>query len=143
MKAMKGFITAILAVGVIRLLLSLAGLPNSTVKYASMTVIILAGAVYFSVTTRTHMGRLKDAFFLILPYLIVEVLALAYTWLSGRPTIFHAEEYSLGYGIAAHTTGHLVGGLTWEPLALFVVMEIVWAIYTAGRMILNSKPRSA
>ena len=139
---MKGFITAIAAAGVIRFVLSVAGLPNSTVKYVSMTVVILAGAVYFAVTTPTHKSRLKAAFLLILPYLVVEVLVLAYTWITGRGTIFHAPEYSFGYGIAAHTLGHLAGGLTWEPLMLFVLMEIVWVIYSGGRMIISPKPRS-
>jgi hypothetical protein len=142
-KAMKGFITVIAAVGVIRFILSVSGLPNSTVKYVSMSVVILAGAIYFALTTPTHKGRLKDAFLLILPYLVIEVLALGYTWATGHQTIFHAEEYSLGYGIAAHTLGHLVGGLTWEPLFLFLLMEIIWAIYTACRMVLGARPRSA
>jgi hypothetical protein len=142
-KAMKGFIAVIAAVGVIRFILSVSGLPNSTVKYVSMSVVILAGAIYFALTTPTHKGRLKDAFLLILPYLVIEVLALGYTWATGHQTIFHAEEYSLGYGIAAHTLGHLVGGLTWEPLFLFLLMEIIWAIYTGCRMLLGARPRSA
>jgi hypothetical protein len=142
-KAMKGFIAAIAAVGIIRFILSVSGLPNSTVKYVSMSVVILAGAIYFALTTPTHKGRLKDAFLLILPYLVIEVLALGYTWATGHQTIFHAEEYSLGYGIAAHTLGHLVGGLTWEPLFLFLLMEIIWAIYTAFRMVLGARPHSA
>ena len=142
-KVMKGFITAIAVVGVIRFVLSVAGLPNSTVKYVSMTAIILAGTVYFAVTTATHKGRLKAAYLLIMPYLVVEVLALGYTWLGGRVTIFHAEEYSMGTGIGTHLLGHLVGGLTWEPLAFFAGMEIVRGIYTGGRMIVKPKPRSA
>jgi hypothetical protein len=142
-KVMKGFITAILVVGVIRFALSVAGLPNSTVKYVSMTVIILAGVVYFAVTTPTHKSRLKAAWLLIMPYMVVEVLALAYTWLSGRVTIFHAQEYAMGAGIGGHLLGHLIGGLTFEPLALFVAMEIVWAIYMGGRMIVNPRVRSA
>src|SRR6185503_8288700 len=142
-KVMKGFIAAIAAVGVIRFVLSISGLPNSIVKYVSMSVVIMIGAVYFALTTPTHKGRLKDAYLLILPYLVVEVLALGYTWVTGHQTIFHAEEYSLGYGIAAHTIGHLVGGLTWEPLFLFLLMEVIWAIYIGGRMVVGSKPRSA
>ena len=134
-KVMKGFIAAIVAAGVIRFVLSVAGLPNSSVKYVSMTVVILAGAVYFAITTPTHRGRLKAAYLLILPYLVVEVLALAYTWITGHGTIFHTPEYSFGYGIAAHTLGHLIGGLTWEPLTLFILMEVVWGIYAGGRKI--------
>jgi len=141
-RVMKGFILAIVAVGIIRFVLSVSGFPNSIVKFASMSVVILAGAIYFSYATPTHKGRLKDAYFLILPYLVIEVLALGYTWVTGHQTIFHAQEYSLGFGVAAHTLGHLVGGLTWEPLFLFLVMEVIWAIYAGSRMIAGAKPRS-
>ena len=142
-KTMKGFITAIAAVGAIRFILSVSGLPDSTVKYVSMSVIIMIGTIYFALTTPTHKGRLKDAYLLILPYLVVEVLALSYTWITGHRTIFQADEYSMGFGIAEHTIGHLVGGLTWEPLALFVIMEILWAAQTAGRRFFGAKPRPA
>jgi hypothetical protein len=140
---MKGFITAIVVVGVTRFVLSVSGLPNSTVKFVSMSVVIAAGALYFAIATPTHKGRLKDAYLLILPYLVVEVLALGYTWFTGHQTIFHAEEYSFRLGIATHTIGHLVGGLTWEPLFLFVLMEVIWAIYIGCRMVVGAKPRSA
>jgi len=142
-KVMKGFIVAIAAVGIIRFVLSVSGLPNSTVKFVSMSVVILAGAIYFAFATPTHNGRLKDAYLLILHYLAVEVLALGYTRVTGHQTTFHAQEYSLGYGIEAHTLGHLVGGLTWEPLFLFLIMELIWAIYMGCRMIVGAKPSSA
>lgn len=128
--SMKWFIAAILAVGILRFALTVSGLPNSIVKYASMSVVILAGAIYFAVVSSRHLERLKNAYLLILPYMIVEVAALMFTWVTGMDTIFHAPEYSLGTGIALHTIGHLLGGLTWEPLALFVFMEIVWGIST-------------
>jgi hypothetical protein len=123
---MKAFIAAIVIIGIIRFALTIVGLPNSVVKYASMSVIIAAGAI------------------LILPYMIVEVAALGFTWATGREAIFHAAEYSLGSGIALHTAGHFIGGLTWEPLFLFLVMEIVWGIYALGRRVfLRPGPTSA
>jgi hypothetical protein len=103
-----------------------------------MTVIMAAGFLYFAIVSTTHKERLKAAYLLVLPYMIIEVAALGYTWASGRQTVFHAEEYSFGLGIAAHTMGHLVGGLTWEPLSGFVLMEIVWLIYSGGRRILHA-----
>jgi hypothetical protein len=142
-KVMKGFIVAIATVGIVRFVLSVSGFPNSTVKFVSMSVVILAGTIYFSFATPTHKGRLKDAYLLILPYLVIEVFALGYTWVTGHQTIFHAQEYSFGTSIAAHTIGHLVGGLTWEPLFLFLVMEVIWAIYMGCRMVAGAKPRSA
>jgi hypothetical protein len=142
-KMMKIFIAAIAVVGVVRFVLSVSGLPDSTVKYVSMSVVIMLGTIYFGLTSRTHKSRLKDAYLLILPYLVVEVLALGYTWATGRRTIFHAEEYSFGTSIGAHTIGHLVGGLTWEPLFLFLVMEVIWAVPTVIRMAAGAKSRSA
>lgn len=128
--SMRGFIAAILGIGILRFILTVAGLPNSTVKYFSMLAVVAAGGVFFAIATKTHKDRLFASYFLIIPYMVIEVLALGYTWLSGQQTIFHAPEYSLGFGIATHTLLHLVGGLTWEPLTLFILMEIVWGIYT-------------
>ncbi|HET9131515.1 MAG TPA: hypothetical protein VFO86_11230 [Terriglobia bacterium] len=126
---MKAFIAAIFAMGVVRFILTVSGLPNGVVKYFSMTVIWVAGALYFALTTNTHKERLKAAYLITFPYMVVEVAALGYTWASGRQTIFHAYEYSFGgTTIAVHTLGHLVGGLTWEPLSFFLFMEIVWLI---------------
>ena len=127
--SMRAFIFAILAVGILRFLLTVSGLPNSIVKFASMTAVILVGTIYFAMTTDTHKERLKASFLLILPYMIIEVLALGYTWITGQQTIFHAAEYSFGgTPLGYHLVGHFVGGLTWEPLSVFVVMEIVWLI---------------
>jgi hypothetical protein len=132
-RAMKGFIIAIAAMGIVRFVLTVSGLPNSTVKYFSMTAVMTVGMIYFAIATATHMGRLKAAYLLVLPYMIIEVLALGYTWASGRQTIFHASEYSFHSPIALHTIGHLVGGLTWEPLSIFLLMEIIWGLYALGR----------
>jgi hypothetical protein len=74
----------------------------------------------------------------VLPYMIIEVAALGYTWATGRQTIFHAQEYSFGVGVGEHTIGHLVGGLTWEPLFLFLVMEVIWLLYSGGRRLLHA-----
>jgi hypothetical protein len=136
--SMKLFIAAIAVMGVIRFALTMAGLPNSVVRFASMTVIMMVGLVYFAVVSMTHKERLKAAYLLVLPYMIVEVLALGFSWATGRQTIFHAQEYSFGMGIAAHTIGHLIGGLTWEPLSMFLVMELVWLIYAGGRRVLHA-----
>jgi hypothetical protein len=139
-KALKAFIIAIAAMGVLRFILSVSGLPNSVVKYFSMSAIMTIGLIYFAVVTSSHKERLKVSYFLVMPYMTVEVLALGYTWASGRQTIFHAAEYTLGTSIRVHTIGHLIGGLTWEPLLLiFVPMEVFWLLYTAARSVFKVK----
>jgi hypothetical protein len=136
--SLKLFIAAIAVMGVIRFVLTIAGLPNAAVKFASMTVIMIVGTLYFGVVSLTHKERIKAAYLLVLPYMIVEVAALGYTWATGRQTIFHAQEYSFGVGVGVHTIGHLVGGLTWEPVFLFLVMEIIWLLYSGGRRLLQA-----
>jgi hypothetical protein len=136
---MKVFIIAIAVMGIVRFILSVSGVPNEVTKYFSMTAIMTAGAIYFAIATVTHKERLKAAYLLVLPYLTVEVLALGYTWATGRQTIFHAREYSFGTSIGVHTIGHLVGGLTWEPLTVFLIMEIIWGIYAGARSLLRPR----
>lgn len=119
---------AILVMGIIRFVLTLAGFSDDVVKFFSMSVIIAVGTIYYAIATETHTERLKAAYLLILPYMIVEVAALGYTWASGRQTIFHSEKYSLGFPIGLHTLGHLLGGFTWEPLFVFLIMEVLWAM---------------
>jgi len=136
--SIKYFIGAIALMGVLRFVLTIAGLPNSVVRFASMTAIIMAGTIYYGFTSTSHKERLKASYFLLLPYMIVEVAALGYTWATGHQTIFHAQEYSLGFGIAQHTLGHLVGGLTWEPLSVFLVMEILWLVQIAACRLVRS-----
>jgi hypothetical protein len=127
--AMKLFIAAIVLVGLIRFALTVSDVPDDLVRFASMTAVIAAGTLYFGVVSPTRIARLKNAYWLILPYMIVEVTALGYTWASGRQTIFHAPQYSFGTGLALHTFGHLIGGLTWEPLMLFVLMEVIHGVH--------------
>ena len=138
----RWFIAAILAAGVFRFALSVAGVADAVVKYVSMTALIIAGTIYFGVVCTSHKERLKTAYLLILPYMVVEIAALGYTWMTGRMTIFHAPQYSLGSSIAVHTIGHLVGGLTWEPLIVFAMMEIVGKLYRGGRKLLRADAES-
>ena len=132
-KSIKVFIASIAVVGVARFALDRFGFPKDVVKYVSMTAVMTAGIVYFGIISATHKDRLKSAYLLILPYLIVEVLALSYTWITGIQTIFHVPEYSFESTIRVHTIGHFIGGLTWEPLTLFIFMEVAWAIYAGIR----------
>ena len=134
---MKAFIAAIAAMGVVRFVLDQSGISHDIVKYFSMTVVMMIGALYFAIAEKTHKGRLKAAYLLVMPYMTVEVLALGYTWITGHPTIFHTAEYSFGYPLGQHLLGHFVGGFTWEPLFGFLVMETVWGIYTGGRALLG------
>ena len=125
--AITGFAASIFLVGLVRFGLTAAGTPDGISKYASMTVVILAGCVYFGVAGLSWKELVKVSYLLILPYMAIELGGIGYTWATGKTTIFHVPQYSFGMPTDVHFFGHLVGGLTWEPLSLFIVMLIVRA----------------
>jgi hypothetical protein len=121
-------VVAIAAVGLLRFALDIFGAPANVTKVASMTAVMLAGCIYFGLRARSYRELWKFAYVLILPYMLIELAAIGYAWASGLPSIFHTPEYSFNSPIHIHFWGHLIGGLTWEPLALFVLMAAIRAI---------------
>jgi hypothetical protein len=123
--ALGGFMIAILGVGILRFVLTVSGVPNGIARFASMTVVIVAACVYFGIRSLAWRSILKISYLLVLPYMAIELAALGYTWATGRATIFHAAEYSFGLPLKLHFWGHLLGGLTTEPLGVFLAILIV------------------
>jgi hypothetical protein len=67
----KEFLILILAVGLARLILSLAGVPNSAVKFVSLTALTLVGLLYYSGRVYTSgFGSYKQ----LLPVLALQVI---------------------------------------------------------------------
>ncbi|MBI2821643.1 MAG: hypothetical protein HYX74_05410 [Acidobacteria bacterium] len=127
----RWWVLAIVLVGAARLILSTAGLPNSQVKFVSMTVVIALGTAYFPVWCARKGWSYRDLFvlsyFLTVPYMAVEVVGLSLVVLNEQPNIFHAGEYSFGTTPQLHLMGHLVGGVTWEPWTLWLVSSsVLW-----------------
>src|SRR5437773_12158896 len=112
-KTTKAFIVAIAVMGIVRFILDANGVPKDVVKYFSMSAIMVIGSLYFAIAAATHNEGLKASYLLVLPYMTVEVLALSCTWATGRETIFHAAEYSMGTSIAVHCGGDLIAGVSW------------------------------
>ena len=66
------------------------------------------------------------AYVLFVPYTLIAVPALGYTWITGVPTIFQRHEHSMtGLTIGQHFAVMLIGGFTIEPLAGFAFMSLV------------------
>lgn len=124
---------AILAVGGFRFALTVSGFEDDIARFASMTAIILAAIVYFAGRTPTRAERIIVAYGLVLPYMIVEIVGLGYTWWSGRETIFHAEPYTLGTSMKVHFFGHLIGGITWEPAIVFLLLSALARVWPRRR----------
>jgi hypothetical protein len=62
----RGFVAAIFLMGFLRFVLTMIALPDSLVKFFSMSVIILVGTVYFAIRTATHKERRHTL--LLFPY---------------------------------------------------------------------------
>src|SRR5689334_24193729 len=103
------FIVLILAVGAIRFALSVSGFPNDLVKWVSMSAVIAVGIVYYGLVCDGWKQRLKAAYLLTLPYMVVEAAALGYGLATGKSTISHTPEYSFGTSLRVHFLGHIIG----------------------------------
>ena len=123
----KGFLILVLVVGLARLGLSLAGVPNATVKFVSLTVVLLLGLIYYSVRVHTSgFGSYKRLLpVLALTVIVAQVVVVSGIMLAigtGKDNIFSAPEYSGGAN--GKTWGHVAGHL----IVMVVGPLILWGI---------------
>jgi hypothetical protein len=137
-------VLALLAVmGLARLGLSLAGLPNSTVRWLSMNAVAWAGIVYYGVAAHARGFGYKQllplALFQTLVFQAVAVLGIALA-IVGRPNIYSAPEYSFGaHSQAFHLMMHLTVGVVVATLLAWGVACLVLLITKK----LSPRPASA
>lgn len=110
----KVFIVVVLAVGIVRLALSLAGMPNSTVKWFSTTGVLWIGILYYAIRVHTSgFGSYKHLFPIVaLPQFAVQAIAIVAIGISiftGNDNIYSAPEYA--FGSDGKTWGHLLAHL--------------------------------
>ena len=127
----------IAAVGLGRLGLSLAGLPDTTVTWLSLTVVGWAAALYYGVAVHTRgFGSYKQLLpLLIVQVVLVQAIAVAGILLSiaGFPNIFAAPEYS-GPPFArtpdqwSHLLAHVTIGIVAPVLLWWGVASLVLLI---------------
>jgi hypothetical protein len=114
----KVFLALIALVGVARLGLSLAGVPDGTAKWFSMTVVAVASIFYYGTAVhRRGFGSYKQ----LLPLLLIQnvlansiaIIGIALT-VAGFLNIFGAPEFSGPFYHShqwAHILGHVIGGM--------------------------------
>jgi hypothetical protein len=120
----KPFLGLILVVGIARLALSLAGAPNSTAKWISITAVIWVGVLYYSIRVHTSgFGSYKQlfpiCFLLSLTAQVIIVPAIILAIFSGHDNIYSIPENFFGNDGKTwlHVAGHLfIGGTTLGPL---------------------------
>ena len=123
--------------GIARLGLSLAGEPDATAKWSSMTVVGLVGVFYYGVAVHTSgFGSYKQ----ILPLVFIQnvlmnsvaIVGIALS-MAGVPNIFAAPEYSPPFAQThqlqwVHMLGHVIGGMGIGSLLGWGVASLVMLI---------------
>jgi hypothetical protein len=136
----------ILVVGLARLFLSLAGVPNDTVRFLSMTVVGLAAIFYYGIRVHTTgFGSYRQ----LLPLLVIQsavangiaILGILITYFTGHANIFTAPEFGGLMRIRWHILGHVVGGLVIGPLIGWLVASIV--MWVTKRVSRKGQPQPA
>jgi len=131
----------ILVVGLAKLALSLAGMPNSTTKWLSITVLTIVGVFYYGVRVRTTgFGSYKQLLPLIfnqnvLAHAII-VIGIVIGIVTGHDNVFTAPEYSGGGDGKTwlHVGAHVVLGMIVGSLLGWLIASIVmWVTKRVAR----------
>jgi hypothetical protein len=131
----KVMLALILLVWLVRLTLSLTGVPNETAKWFSVTVLLLVGIVYYGVAVYTKgFGSYKQLYPLMLFQSVLGeglvALAIALAILTSRDNIYTAPEYS-GGGDGKnwlHVGTHLFLGIVVIPLIGWAIGSLVMLV---------------
>ena len=124
----KGILGLIVLVGIVRLALSLGGVPNSTTRWLSITAVGWIGILYFAVRVHTSgFGTYKHLlpiyFLQSLAAQVVVVPAILLAIFTGQDNIYTVPEYSFGSDGKTwlHAGAHLFVGTTIGTLVGWVV----------------------
>jgi hypothetical protein len=126
----KVWLVLLAGVGLARLGLSLAGMPDRTAAWLSMNVVAWAAAFYYGVAVHTRgFGSYRQ----ILPLAIFQTVlqqSIAVVGIllaiAGLPNVYAAPEYSFGgQSQWAHLLAHLTIGMVVPPLLLWGVASLV------------------
>jgi hypothetical protein len=126
----KVILVLLAAVGLARLGLSLAGLPDKTVAWLSMNGVAWAGALYYGVAVHTkgfgsYRHILPLGFFQTVLQQSIAVLGILLA-IGGYPNVYAAPEFSFGVQSQwSHVLAHLTIGLIVPPLLLWGVASLV------------------
>jgi len=126
----KVVLAVLAAVGLARLGLSLAGVPNTTVAWLSMNVVGWAGVLYYGVAVHTrgfgsYRQLLPLALFQITLQQLIAVLGILLA-IAGLPNVYAAPEYSFGAQSQwLHALSHLTIGIVVATLLMWGVASLV------------------
>jgi small basic protein len=137
----QGILGLILVVGLAKLAMTLAGMPNSTTKWLSLTVLTLVGVFYYGVRVHTSgFGSYKQMLPLIFNQNVVAhaivIIGIVIGIVTGHDNVFTAPEYSGGGDGKTwpHVGAHVVLGMFVGTLVGWLVASIVmWVTKRVAR----------
>ena len=125
------FLILVPLVGIIRLGLSLQGMPNHTVQWFSMTVVAIIGVFYFAIRVHTTgFGSYKQLLVLValqnLASQVVSIAGILISIITGMGNIYSAPEFSFG-GVNPwiHLAMHVFVGTTVGSLFPWLIGSLV------------------
>jgi hypothetical protein len=127
------FLILIPLVGIVRLALSVNGAPNTTVRWVTMTGLMVIAVIYCAVRVQTTgFGSYKHLLvvcaLLNLTTQIVSIAGIVTARVTGRENIFSAPEYSFGAGSSlGHIAAHVFVGTTVGSLVPWLVGSLILA----------------
>ncbi len=129
----KPILIAILVVGLLRLSLSLAGVPDGTVRWLSMTVVALIGVFYYGIQApRTGFGSYRH----LLPLAVIQstlangiaIVGILIALATGQQNIFTAPEFGGEGQQAFHLFGHAAFGIGIGSILSWGISSLVMLI---------------
>jgi len=128
LKFQRAILLLILAVGLGRLILSLAGVSNSATKWLSISVVALLGLIYYAIRVHTTgFGSYKQLLPLVFVQSVVSqgiiVAGIVIAIFTHKDNVFSAPEYSGGTDGKTwlHVAAHLIVGLVIGPLVGWLI----------------------
>ena len=127
------FLVLIGAMGVIRLALTLGGLPNGTVKWFSINAVLWIGVLYYAVRVHSSgFGAYKQLLVIYALLNLVEqaavIVGIVLAIVTGTTNIFSTPEYSFGANPWVHLGAHLTIGLAAGTLMPWLIGSAILAI---------------
>ena len=149
----KPILVLILIVGLARLLLSLAGVPNSTVKWLSVTVVTLLGGLYCAIRVHTSgFGSYKQLLPVIallnLTAQIIAIAGIAIAMITGNNNVFSSPEFAFGSDgkTWTHLLAHVFVGTTVGTLFPWLIgsafLALTRKLTASDRKVVGSSPNT-
>ena len=125
----KLFLVLVAVVGLVRLGLSIAGVPTSATRWLPMNVVSWAAVFYYGVAVHTRaFGTYKHllplGFFQILVQQLVAVLGIVLA-MAGLDNVYAAPEFTFGMTPGIHLVSHLTIGLVVPSLLFWGIGSLV------------------